>query len=172
MITFSFYLYHTSQSGILFNAWYGYLYTPPFISCLLAIQFLRSQGVWRMKVSRIRSFQRNVLMMFQRKKRVTTSVTLGNVQRKVPLVECCSLTCIVRKAFYKLKNQWKQSLGWQRSSTPQYSYDLHSYCLNFDDGSSNDHMIPSRVCWSFLLLYTFSFSQFWISWSIYSLLLL
>lgn len=124
-------------------------YIPTFHAYLLTCnpipQISRGVKCERMKVSRLHSFQRNVLMIFQRKKRVTSSVTLGNVQRKAPLVECCSLTCIVKKAFYKLKNQWKQSLGWQRSA-PQYSYDLHSYCLNFDDGSSNDHMIQSRVC--------------------------
>ena len=101
-----------------------------------------------MKLSKMYSFQRNQLMKFQRKTRVTSSVTLGNnnVQRSVTVLECCSLSCIVKKLFCKLKNCWKQSLGWKRS-TLQYSYDLQSYCLNFDDGSSNDRMIPSRVCW-------------------------
>lgn len=111
-----------------------------------------------MKLSRMYSFQRNQLMKFQRKTRVTSSVTLGNnnVQRSVTL-ECCSLSFIVKKLFCKLKNCWKQSLGWKRSS-PQYSYDLQSYCLNFDDGTSNDCMIPSRVCWwSFRLIYSLFF---------------
>ncbi|CAK8571724.1 unnamed protein product [Lathyrus sativus] len=94
-----------------------------------------------MKLSRIfHNFQRNQFMKLQRKTRVTSSVTLGNnVERKV------TLECLVRKLFYKLKNCWKQSLGWKRR-TPQYSYDLQSYCLNFDDGISNDCMIPSHVC--------------------------
>lgn len=95
-----------------------------------------------MKLSRfLHSFQGNQLMKLQRKTRVTSSVTLGNnnVERKVTLER------LVGKLFYKLKNCWKQSLGWKRR-TPQYSYDLQSYCLNFDDGVSNDCMIPSHVC--------------------------
>ncbi|KAF7804607.1 hypothetical protein G2W53_043718 [Senna tora] len=44
----------------------------------------------------------------------------------------------------KLKNRWKQALGWKRSSnTSHYSYDLRSYCLNFDDAPSNHHIPPS-----------------------------
>ncbi|WJX18375.1 hypothetical protein P8452_08177 [Trifolium repens] len=90
-----------------------------------------------MKLSRMYSFQRNQLMKFQRKARVTSSVTLGNNDQRKVTLECGSLSCIVKKLFCKLKNCWKQSLGWKRS-TPQYSYDLQSYCLNFDDGSSNE----------------------------------
>jgi hypothetical protein len=92
------------------------------------------------------TFQRNQLMKFQRKTRVTSSVTLGNNDQREVTLECGSLSCIVKKLFFKLKNCWKHSLGWKRS-TPQYSYDLQSYCLNFDDGSSNDSsMIPFHVC--------------------------
>ncbi|KAM1987753.1 hypothetical protein ACFX15_034969 [Malus domestica] len=40
---------------------------------------------------------------------------------------------LLRQLFWKLKSQWKQGLGWQKSYN-RYSYDLQSYSLNFDDG--------------------------------------
>ncbi|KAK7277484.1 hypothetical protein RJT34_22497 [Clitoria ternatea] len=97
-----------------------------------------------MKITRLCSFQTNhQFMKFHRKTRVASSVTLGNVQRRAPL-ECFPSSCILRQVCCKLKNRFKQVLGWQRSS-PRYSYDLHSYSLNFDDGLSNDH-VPPRFC--------------------------
>nr|KYP74136.1 hypothetical protein KK1_006804 [Cajanus cajan] len=96
-----------------------------------------------MKVSRVYSFQRTQFMKFHRKTRVTSSVTLGSVQRRAPL-GCLPPSCILRQAFCKLRNRLKQALVWQRS-TPQYSYDFRSYSLNFDDGISNDQ-IPPRFC--------------------------
>ncbi|KAL2323402.1 hypothetical protein Fmac_027781 [Flemingia macrophylla] len=96
-----------------------------------------------MEISRVYSFQRNQFMKFHRKTRVTSSVTLGSVQRRAPL-GCLPPSCILRQLFCKLKSRLKQALVWQRK-TPQYSYDFRSYSLNFDDGISNDHM-PPRFC--------------------------
>lgn len=117
-----------------------------------------------MKISRLYyCFHRSsaqLLMKFQRKTRVCSSVTLGgnNVQRSTSL-GCFSASSVVRQIVYKLKNRWKQALGWQRSNyntnTPHYSYDLRSYCLNFDDAPSNYH-IPPHVCWYIYHLLNFS----------------
>jgi len=96
-----------------------------------------------MKVSRVYSFQRDQFIKFHRKTRVTSSVTLGNVQRRAPL-GCFPPSCILRQVLYKLKNRLKQALVWKRTS-PQYTYDFRSYSLNFDDGLSNEHM-PPRFC--------------------------
>ncbi|KAK7393362.1 hypothetical protein VNO78_21915 [Psophocarpus tetragonolobus] len=93
-----------------------------------------------MKISRVSSFQRDQFMKFHRKARVTSSVTLGSVQRRAPL-GCFPPSCIFRQVFYKLRNRLKQALVWQRSS-PKYSYDFRSYSLNFDDGLSNEHIPP------------------------------
>lgn len=113
---------------------------------------------WRMKISKVYSFQRFQLLKFQKKMRVSSSVTLGNVQRRVPF-GCCPTSLVLRQVFCKLKNRWKQVLGWKRSSPQcQYSYDLHSYNLNFDDGPSNYH-IRAHLCW---LSFPFNFLLFWI----------
>lgn len=110
-----------------------------------------------MKISKVYSFQRFQLLKFQKKMRVSSSVTLGNVQRRVPL-GCFPTSLALREIFCKLKNRWKQVLGWKRSSPQcQYSYDLHSYNLNFDDGPSNYHIRP-HLCW---LSFVFNFLLFW-----------
>ncbi|QCE06765.1 hypothetical protein DEO72_LG9g1779 [Vigna unguiculata] len=93
-----------------------------------------------MKVSGVYSFQRDQFMKFHRKTRVTSSVTLGSVQRRAPH-RCFPPSCIFRQVYRKLKNRLKQALGWKRTS-PQYSYDFRSYSLNFDDGLSKEHMPP------------------------------
>ncbi|KAG4959377.1 hypothetical protein AAZX31_13G109700 [Glycine max] len=100
-----------------------------------------------MKVSRVYGFQRDQFMKFHRKTRLTSSVTLGSVQRRASQgsLGCFPPSCIFRQVFYKLKSRLKQALVWQRSSSPQYSYDFRSYSLNFDDGLSSDH-IPPRFC--------------------------
>ncbi|BAT95461.1 hypothetical protein LR48_Vigan02g130200 [Vigna angularis] len=85
-----------------------------------------------MKVS-----QKDQFIKFHRKTRVTSSVTLGSVQR----LGCFPPSCIFRQVYHKLKNRFKQALIWKRT-TPQYSYDFRSYSLNFDDGLSNQHMPP------------------------------
>ncbi|CAN1131510.1 hypothetical protein LINPERPRIM_LOCUS13857 [Linum perenne] len=47
----------------------------------------------------------------------------------------CSSRCYVPKKWVnKFKAQWNKAIGWHKSSsTPQYSYDIHSYSLNFDE---------------------------------------
>ncbi|CAL0316862.1 unnamed protein product [Lupinus luteus] len=83
---------------------------------------------------------------FHKKMRVSSTVILGgNVQRRVPF-GFSSASLVLRYVLCKLKNHWKQVLGLKkRNSQIQYSYDIHSYCLNFDDAPSNYH-IQSHVC--------------------------
>ncbi|KAG6606355.1 hypothetical protein SDJN03_03672, partial [Cucurbita argyrosperma subsp. sororia] len=49
---------------------------------------------------------------------------------KTPPLSCSSS---LRHLILKLKYQWKHNLRLQKR-TVQYSYDLQSYSLNFDDG--------------------------------------
>ncbi|CAL1380820.1 unnamed protein product [Linum trigynum] len=50
---------------------------------------------------------------------------------------------------YKLRAQWKRAIGWQQkgsnSSSSQFSYDIRSYALNFDDGGCLDQVLRSHV---------------------------
>ncbi|KAJ7977184.1 Fanconi anemia group F protein (FANCF) [Quillaja saponaria] len=98
-----------------------------------------------MKFSRFSSFGKfQFLKFWKRFGRAGSSVTLGNVQRRPSIFvsfDCCHGSFSLRKLVVKFKTQWKQSLGWQRSS-PQYSYDLRSYSLNFDDGLHNENRPP------------------------------
>uniref|UniRef100_A0A2P2NZU9 Uncharacterized protein LOC8266481 n=1 Tax=Rhizophora mucronata TaxID=61149 RepID=A0A2P2NZU9_RHIMU len=48
---------------------------------------------------------------------------------------------VLRRLLWKLRTCWKQNSCWQRSNI-QYSYDIYSYYLNFDEGLS--HMAISR----------------------------
>ncbi|TKY62319.1 hypothetical protein E2542_SST12175 [Spatholobus suberectus] len=76
--------------------------------------------------------------------RVSPLVTLGNVPRK-GLLGYGPASSVLRQLVCKLKRSWKQTMGWHKRA-PQYSYDFRSYCLNFSDGPSNDHIhIPPRV---------------------------
>ncbi|KAE9612224.1 hypothetical protein Lalb_Chr06g0170671 [Lupinus albus] len=94
-----------------------------------------------MKISKLFCFQR-----FDKKMRVSSTVILGgNVQRRVPFGFSYA-SIVLRNVYCKLKNHWKQVLGWKKKNPQsQYSYDIHSYCLNFDDAPSKYH-IPSHVC--------------------------
>ncbi|XVE77967.1 hypothetical protein DITRI_Ditri13aG0106800 [Diplodiscus trichospermus] len=62
------------------------------------------------------------------------AVKLTNVQRR------STLRWRSRSYVLKLKSQWRQALRLQRSSM-KFSYDIHSYSLNFDDGFSREHII-------------------------------
>ncbi|CAI0430394.1 unnamed protein product [Linum tenue] len=50
---------------------------------------------------------------------------------------------------YKLMAQWKRTIGWPQkssnSSSSQFSYDIRSYALNFDDGGYLDQVLRSHV---------------------------
>ncbi|KAE7997876.1 hypothetical protein FH972_002472 [Carpinus fangiana] len=86
-----------------------------------------------MKISSISSLRR--IQFLQLGKRIASSgpsATLGSVKRR-RLLDCCHGSYALRQLVGKFKSQWKQTLGWQRSRV-QYSYDFHSYSLNFDDG--------------------------------------
>ncbi|GAU19372.1 hypothetical protein TSUD_336590 [Trifolium subterraneum] len=69
--------------------------------------------------------------------KVSPLVTLDNVQRRRQL-GCVPASRVLKKLVCKLKSSWKQAMRWHRK-TPQYSYDLRSYSLNFSDASSKDH---------------------------------
>ncbi|KAF3436097.1 hypothetical protein FNV43_RR23189 [Rhamnella rubrinervis] len=99
-----------------------------------------------MKFSSIFSLWR--IQCFKFGKRISVSrtgsaVTLGSVQRTASLgSNVHGGSSLLRQLFWKFKSLiWKQALGYGRSSTARFSYDLHSYSLNFDDGFSNDHRL-------------------------------
>ena len=144
---------HTFSSNWLFVILCSYIYIYIYISQPLIIQY--HIQIWRMKMTSFSSFQRNQFLKFQKKMGATSSLTLGGAERKASF-GFCPKPCVLRQMAYKLKNQWKQSVGWQRSRSVQYSYDLQSYCLNFDDGHSVDHISPP-FCWWFWLLIPFFF---------------
>ncbi|CAN1292469.1 hypothetical protein LINPERPRIM_LOCUS21585 [Linum perenne] len=78
-------------------------------------------------------------VQFQRwgKRIAAAAVAMGvGMKRKGPLGWCCSRSYVPKKWVYKFKAQWKKAIGWKKSSTTpsQYSYDIQSYSLNFDDG--------------------------------------
>lgn len=87
-----------------------------------------------MKISTMCSFRR--MQFWKLRKRIASAgsgFTLLSGKRRAPL-DCCHGSYVLRQLVWKFKSQWKQALNQQRSSA-QYSYDLHSYSLNFDDGS-------------------------------------
>ncbi|KAK7336904.1 hypothetical protein VNO77_17457 [Canavalia gladiata] len=100
-----------------------------------------------MKISHVYIPQRTQFLKLQRKMRVSPLVTLGNAQRRVQLgsVGNGPASSVFRQLVCKLKSRWKQVMGCHKRS-PQYSYDFHSYCLNFNDAPSNEHIhIPPPV---------------------------
>ncbi|CAI0405616.1 unnamed protein product [Linum tenue] len=77
-------------------------------------------------------------------------VSIVDKKAKVPLGSCRSTNrCYVPKRWvYKLRSQWKRAIGWHKSSsstTSQFSYDIRSYALNFDDDGCLDQVLRSRV---------------------------
>ncbi|CAL1372052.1 unnamed protein product [Linum trigynum] len=75
-------------------------------------------------------------------------VSIVDKKAKVTLGSCRSNRSYVPKRWvYKLRSQWKRAIGWQKSSstTSQFSYDIRSYALNFDDGGCLDHVLRSHV---------------------------
>ncbi|XVF72071.1 hypothetical protein PTKIN_Ptkin12aG0091900 [Pterospermum kingtungense] len=72
------------------------------------------------------------------------AVKLISVERR-PTLCCSSKWHVLKQLVWKLKSQWRQqALRLQRSSK-QFSYDLHSYSLNFDDGFSPPHIISNST---------------------------
>lgn len=87
-----------------------------------------------MKMSSISSLRRiQFLKLGKRIASAGSAITLGGSVKRRTLLDCCHGAYALRQLAGKFKSQWKQTLGWQRSRA-QYSYDLHSYSLNFDDG--------------------------------------
>ncbi|KAK8640221.1 hypothetical protein V6N13_007980 [Hibiscus sabdariffa] len=66
-------------------------------------------------------------------------VKLICVERRSTLC-CCSKFHELKQFVSKLKSQWRKAMRLQRSSM-QFSYDFHSYSLNFDDGFSGEQII-------------------------------
>ncbi|CAN0885715.1 hypothetical protein LINGRAHAP2_LOCUS15191 [Linum grandiflorum] len=63
------------------------------------------------------------------------AIVVGRKRKGGPLGWCCSRSYVPKKWVNKFKAQWKKAIGWRKSSCPpQYSYDIQSYSLNFDDG--------------------------------------
>ncbi|BAT85564.1 hypothetical protein LR48_Vigan967s003500 [Vigna angularis] len=94
-----------------------------------------------MKMSQFYTPQRTQFLKLQfiAKMRVSPLVTLGNVPRKRLPGRGGTSSRVLRQLICKLKHSWKKSTGWHKRG-PQYSYDFRSYCLNFSDGPSNDHI--------------------------------
>ncbi|GLU03707.1 hypothetical protein SLE2022_208930 [Rubroshorea leprosula] len=67
-------------------------------------------------------------------KKVVHSPAAVSARRKAPL--SCWTRYVLKQLVWKVKAQCRQALRWQRSSM-QFSYDFHSYSLNFDDDMSN-----------------------------------
>ncbi|CAI0406292.1 unnamed protein product [Linum tenue] len=76
-------------------------------------------------------------------------VSIVDKKAKVALGSCRSNRSYVPKRWvYKLRSQWKRAIGWHKSSsstTSQFSYDIRSYALNFDDGGCLDQVLRSHV---------------------------
>jgi hypothetical protein len=91
------------------------------------------KGAITMKITSISSLRRTqFLKLGKRIASAGSAATLGSVKRRT-LLDCCHGSNALRQLVGKFKSQWKQTLGWQRNRA-RYSYDLHSYSLNFDDG--------------------------------------
>ncbi|KAB1212066.1 hypothetical protein CJ030_MR5G024638 [Morella rubra] len=92
-----------------------------------------------MKISSISSLRRMEFLKLRKRIASTGSaVTVVSAKRRA-LLDCCRGSNLLRQLVWKFKSGWKQNLGWQRSKA-QYSYDLHSYSLNFDDGFFCGHL--------------------------------
>ncbi|CAI0406291.1 unnamed protein product [Linum tenue] len=75
-------------------------------------------------------------------------VAIVDRKTKVPLGSCRSNRSYVPKRWvYKLRSQWKRAIGWHKSNstTSQFSYDIRSYALNFDDGGCLDHVLRTHI---------------------------
>ncbi|XP_002526557.2 uncharacterized protein LOC8266481 [Ricinus communis] len=91
-----------------------------------------------MKILSGQSVKKNQFIKWGKRIATTESaITLGNVRNRVPFSCCCGLR-VLRQLLWKFRTQWKQALGWRRNSV-KYSYDIHSYSLNFDDGLYHDN---------------------------------
>ena len=72
----------------------------------------------------------------------TASVTLGNTEEKTTIVayafSCCGKPprVLVKQFVLRLKSRWRLWRKSDNNNNIQYSYDLRSYHLNFDDGWS------------------------------------
>ncbi|CAI0406298.1 unnamed protein product [Linum tenue] len=74
-------------------------------------------------------------------------VSIVDKKAKVPLGSCRSRSYVPKRWVYKLRAQCKRAIGWQKSNstTSQFSYDIRSYALNFDDGGCLDQVLRSHV---------------------------
>lgn len=97
-----------------------------------------------------------------------SAVKLMSADKKRPSFFCSSSSksYVLKQFVWKVKSQWRQqALRLQRSSsTKQFSYDFHSYSLNFDDGFSRQHiLLNSSTRWTCLNIYKEGFNHFiWI----------
>ncbi|KAF9623400.1 hypothetical protein IFM89_001946 [Coptis chinensis] len=79
------------------------------------------------------SMKRIVFMTWER--RLTGEgnvVSLGRVQQKKAINWWDGLAA-VRRLLWRFKSQWRQ-FGKSNRNSIRFSYDLYSYCQNFDDG--------------------------------------
>lgn len=96
-----------------------------------------------MKNLSLQSVKKNQFQKWRKRIASTESaITLGNVKNQASFGCCCG-SYVLRQLVWKFRIKWKQALGWRRSSGVRYTYDIHSYSLNFDDGLHHGHL-PSR----------------------------
>ncbi|KAG4192346.1 hypothetical protein ERO13_A07G150900v2 [Gossypium hirsutum] len=67
------------------------------------------------------------------------AVKLIEVERR-PTLCCCPKLYALKQFVLKLKSQWRKAMRLRRGSM-QFSYDFHSYSLNFDDGFPRERVI-------------------------------
>ncbi|KAJ9169663.1 hypothetical protein P3X46_017825 [Hevea brasiliensis] len=103
---------------------------------------MKSRKKLEMKILSLQGVKKNQLQKWGKRIASTESaITHGNVKIRGSF-SCFCGSHVLRQLVWKFRTKWKQALGWQRSSV-RYSYDLHSYSLNFDDGLHHGHL-PSK----------------------------
>lgn len=131
----------------------GFLFASSHVShlpwnCIQLVQRSEELAMKTFEMQRLKGIQ---FLKWGKKLGNTGSVVaLVSLERKEPSGGC-SASYMVMQLFWKLKSLWKQALGWQRMNV-QYSYDIHSYSLNFDDGSFHDHCLPNTWRYIFFFL--------------------
>lgn len=139
-----------SSSCFLLNNWcFCFLLLLPISLSIKQVTAEGGQEKLTMKVSRISSLWRmQFLTLGKRIVSTRSAVTLGSVRSRASL-GCCRGSYLILRQIRKLKSQCKQVLGQQRSYA-RFSYDIHSYSLNFDNGF-DDHLSPHSFRWWFVL---------------------
>nr|KJB10021.1 hypothetical protein B456_001G180500 [Gossypium raimondii] len=113
------------------------------IWCLYIFHVCGSQiinGACELKILRMQIVKRIQFLKWEKKiANDEHAVKLIEVERR-PTLCCCPKLYALKQFVLKLKSQWRKAMRLQRGSM-QFSYDFHSYSLNFDDGFPREHVI-------------------------------